>query len=135
MEKQYQKMFKSTDHDKPHFHSYVFMFFTTISMSKKMCLFFRARAEKGIARHIGMSNVIWPLVIFDWFVLSMCMQVILDSLFALPVSAPIGDWTRLEDEDNIKWTSTSPIPDMKGVFSELHENYSTNNHTCIQVYL
>ena len=40
MEKQYENMFKSTDHDKPHFHSYVFMFFTTISTSKKMWSFF-----------------------------------------------------------------------------------------------
>ena len=55
MQKQYEKMFgkqvvtrtrvgKSTDYDKPHFG----LFFTTISMSKKM-FFFRARAEKGIA--------------------------------------------------------------------------------------
>ena len=54
-----EKMFKSTDHDKPHFHSYVFMFFTTISTSKEMFFFFfRARAEKGIARHIGASSVV-----------------------------------------------------------------------------
>ena len=30
-----KRIFKSTDHDKPHFLSYVFMFFTTISASKK----------------------------------------------------------------------------------------------------
>ena len=90
---------KSTDHDKPHFN----LFFTTISTSKN---FFTARAEKGIARHIDVSSVIWTLVdnglvIFDWFVLSMRMQVILDSLFARPGSAPIWgekkgdfrDWT------------------------------------------
>ena len=77
-------------------------FFTTISTSKKMCFFFRARSEKGIARHIDASSVVWTLVVFDWFVLSMRMQVILDSLFARPGSAPIGggkkgefrDWTR-----------------------------------------
>ena len=40
---------KSTDHDKPYFKFYVFMFFVTISTSKKM-FSFRARAEKGIAR-------------------------------------------------------------------------------------
>ena len=68
-------------------------FFTTISTSKKM-FSFRARAEKGIARHID--------VFFYWFVLSMRMQVILDSSFALPGSAPtwggkkgeFRDWTR-----------------------------------------
>ena len=85
-----KKVFKSTDHVKPHFHSYLFMFFsTTISASRKMC-FFRARAEKGIARHIDTSRVVGTLVIFDWFVLSMRMQVILDSLFARPGPAPIG---------------------------------------------
>ena len=81
-------------------------FFTTTSTSKKTAVFW-ARAEKGIARHIDASSVVWEmgscwdLVIFDWFVLSMRMQVILDSLFAHPGSAPIWggkkggfrDWT------------------------------------------
>ena len=48
------------------------------------------------AAWLGLSNM------FDWFVLSMRMQVIPDSLFARPGSAPIGggkkgefrDWTR-----------------------------------------
>ena len=34
-----KKNFKSTDHGKPHFHSYVSMFVTTISTSKKKCFF------------------------------------------------------------------------------------------------
>ena len=52
-------------------------------------IFFRARAKKGIARHIGASSV--DLVIFDWFVMSIRMQVnlaFLDSLFARPSTAP-----------------------------------------------
>ena len=49
---------------------------------------FRARAEKGIARHIDASSVVESSN-FDWFVLSMRMQVILDSSFARPGSAPI----------------------------------------------
>ena len=44
----------TTDHDEPYFDFYVF---TTISTSKKM-LFFRARSEKGIARHIDASSVV-----------------------------------------------------------------------------
>ena len=100
-----KKMFKSTDHDKPLLHSYVFMFFTTISTPKKMrVFFFRARAEKGIARHIDASSVVRTLVIFDWFVLSMRMQVILDSPFARPGSAPIGGGKKGEFRD---WTSFS----------------------------
>ena len=47
---------------------------------------FRARAEKEIARHIDASGVV-GLVIFYWFVLSMRMQVILDSSFARPGGA------------------------------------------------
>ena len=47
----------STDHSKPHFE----LFFTTISTSKKMFFFFRARAEKGIARHINSSSVVWTV--------------------------------------------------------------------------
>ena len=43
---------KSIDHDKPYFD----LFFTTMPTSKKM-FFLRARAEKGIARHIDASNV------------------------------------------------------------------------------
>ena len=68
----------------------------------------RARGEKGIARHIDASSVKygWGLVIFDWFVLSMRMQVILDStldsLFAHPGSAPIWGGKKGEFRD---WTS------------------------------
>ena len=96
-----KKMFKSTDHDKPLLHSYVFMFFTTISTPKKTFFFFRARAEKGIAQHIDASSVVRTLVIFDWFVLIMRMQVILDSLFARLGSAPIGGGKKREFRD---WT-------------------------------
>ena len=71
-----------------------------MSTSKKM-FSFRARAEKGIARHIDASSVVGTSN-FDWFVLSMRMQVILDSSFARSGSAPIWggkkgefrDWTR-----------------------------------------
>ena len=66
-----------------------------------MGFFVRARAEKGIARHIDASSVVRTLVIFDWFVLSMRMQVILDSLFARPGSAPIGNGKKREFRD---WT-------------------------------
>ena len=37
------------------------LFFTTISTSKKL-FFFRARAEKGIARHTDASSVVWTLI-------------------------------------------------------------------------
>jgi len=48
---------KSTDHAKSHFD----LFFTTTA-SKEMFFFFRARAEKGIARHIDGSSVVWTLI-------------------------------------------------------------------------
>ena len=81
----------------------MFFFYHNINVKENVFFFFfRARAEKGIARHIGASGVVLTLVIFDWLVLSMRMQVILDSLFAHPGSAPIGggkkgefrDWTK-----------------------------------------
>ena len=43
-------------------------------------------------------------VIFHWFVLSMRMQVILDSSFARPGSAPIWGWKKGEFRD---WTTPS----------------------------
>jgi len=48
---------KSTDHAKPHFD----LFFTTMSTSKKM-FFFRARAEKDIARHNDASSMVLTLI-------------------------------------------------------------------------
>ena len=84
-------------------------FFTTISTSKKMCFFFRARAEKGIARHIDASSVVWTLVIYDWFVLSMRVQVILDSLFARPGSAPIGGGKKGEFRDWTRFLASPPL--------------------------
>ena len=75
-----------------------------ISILTFLCFFFRARSEKGIARHIDASSVVWTLVVFDWFVLSMRMQVILDSLFARPGSAPIGGGKKGEFRD---WTNIS----------------------------
>ena len=47
----------------------------------------------------------WGLVIFDWFVLSMRMQVILDSLFARRGLAPIGGTKKGEFRD---WNSPTP---------------------------
>ena len=70
-----------------------------------LCFFFYHNInfkEKGIARHIDASSVVWTLVIFDWFVLSMRMQVILDSLFASPGSAPIRGREEIRVQD---WTS------------------------------
>ena len=62
--------------------------------------FFRARAVKRhcIARHIDASS----MVIFDWFVLNMRMQVILDFLFARPGSAPV--WGGKKEEFRY-WTT------------------------------
>ena len=68
---------------------------------------FRARAEKGIARHFDGSGVVGT-VIFDWFVLSMRMQVILDSSFARPGSAPIWDGKKGEFRDWTRMETVSP---------------------------
>ena len=86
-----------------HFNILTFLCFLPQYQRQRKCVFFfRARAEKGIARHIDASSVVRTLVIFDWFVLSMRMQVILDSLFARPGSAPIGGGKKREFRD---WTT------------------------------
>ena len=83
-------------------------FFPQYQRQRKCVFFFRARAEKGIARHIDASSVVRTLVLFGWCVLSMRMQVILDSLFARPGSAPIGGGKKGEFRDwtNIKYVTT-----------------------------
>ena len=87
MQKQYEKIFgervmtrtrfdKSTVHDKPYFDFYVLMFFYhTINVKENV--FLERELKKCIARHSDASCG-WDLVMFDWFVLSMRMQVILD---------------------------------------------------------
>ena len=85
-------------------HFYILTFLCLLPQyqrQRKCVFFFRARAEKGIARHIDEGSVVRTLVIFDWFVLSMRMQVILDSPFARPGSAPIGGGKKGEFRD---WT-------------------------------
>ena len=49
---------KSTDRDKPYFDFYVFMFLYDNINVKENAVFFRARAEKGIARHIDASSLV-----------------------------------------------------------------------------
>ena len=71
------------------------------NMNVKEDYFFRARAEKDIARLMDASSVT-----FYWFVLSMRMQVILDSSFARPGSAPIRDRKKGEFRD---WTKNERV--------------------------
>ena len=76
------------------------MFFTTISVKENV--FFQSASWKRHCATHWRERRGWDLVIFDWFVLNMRMQVILDSSFARPGSAPIWggkkgefrDWTR-----------------------------------------
>ena len=93
-----------------------------------MCFFsVRARgAEKGIARHIDASSMVWTLVIFDWFVLSMRMQVILDSLYACPGSAPIEGGKKREFRD---WTMSSNVGNQTKEIIDFkqHESKFTTN--------
>ena len=90
MEKQYEKKCLRLQTTINHISIPTFSCFLPQYQRQRKCVFFRTRDEKGIARHIDASSVVWTLVIFEWFVLSMCLQVILDSLFARPGSAPIA---------------------------------------------
>ena len=62
------------------------------------------RQRKCFFAHTHASSVVMFGTSNDWFVLSMRMQVILDSLFACPGSAPI--WGRKKGEFR-DWTSDS----------------------------
>ena len=90
---------KSTDHDKPYFNFYVFVFYDNINAEENV--FFKSTSWESATHWREQRG--WDLVIFDWFVLSMRMQVILDSSFAHPGSAPIWGGKKGEFRD---WTST-----------------------------
>ena len=74
----------SKDRHKPYFDFYVFMFFffSTISTSKKM-FSFRARAEKGIARHI-LTRAAWLGPKHFWLVRSEHAHASYPGLFFRP---------------------------------------------------
>ena len=70
-----------------HISIFTFLCFLPQNQRQRKC-------KNAIARHIDASSVV-----FDWFVLSMRMQVILDSLFARPGSAAIGGGKKGEYRD------------------------------------
>ena len=70
-----------TAHDKPNSIFTFLFFFYTISTSKEIFFFQRASCKKHWATH-WRENHGFDLLIFDWLVLSMRMQVIMDSIFA-----------------------------------------------------
>ena len=86
----------------------IFCFLPQYQRQRKCVFFFRARAEKGIARHIDASSVVRTLVIFDWFVLSMRMQVILDSFFRPPGFRPYRGREEKEFRDWTNFKQTRP---------------------------
>ena len=47
----------STDHDKPHFNLFFYL-----NINVKENVFFRVRAEKGIAPRIDASSMVWTLI-------------------------------------------------------------------------
>ena len=87
---------KSTDHDKPYFDFYVVMFLRR----QRKCFLSERELKKALRDTLTRARG-WDLVIFDWFVLSMRMQVILDSSFARPGSVPIWGGKKGEFRD---WT-------------------------------
>ena len=82
------------------------MFFRQYQRQRKR---FLSERELKKALRDTLTRAAWlgpTVVIFDWFVLSMLMQVIVDSSFARPGSAPIWggkkgefrDWTTNDDD-------------------------------------
>ena len=94
---------KSADHDEPYFDFYVFMFLRQRQRQRKC---FLSERELKKALRDTLTRAAWlGSVIFDWFVLSMRMQVILDSSFARPGSAPIWNGKKGEFRDCTMWRS------------------------------
>ena len=94
----------STDHDKIRIN----LFFYHNINTKENVFFFQRASWKRYCATLWWEQV-WTLIdnglaIFDWFVLSMRMQVILDSLLACPGSAPIWGGKKGEFRD---WTNRS----------------------------
>ena len=92
---------KTTGHDEPYFDFYVFMFLRQYQRQRK-CFLSERELKEALRDTVTRAACLGP-VIFDWLVLSMCMEVIQDSSFARPGSAPIWggkkgelrDWTNL----------------------------------------
>ena len=76
-------------------------FYDNINVKENAVFFQSASWKRHCATHWREQRG-WDLVIFDWFVLSMRMQVILDSSFARPGSAPIWGGKKGEFRD---WTN------------------------------
>ena len=92
-------------------------FFFTIWTSKK--IFFQSASWKRHCATHWREQRGWDLVTFYWFVLSMRMQVILDSSFARPGSAPTRGGKKGEFRDWTKFTYdqfSSHLPDSWGTF-------------------
>ena len=68
---------------------------------QRKCFLSERELKKALRDTLTRAAWLGP-VIFDWFVLSMRMQVILDSSFARPGSAPIWSWKKGEFRD---WTT------------------------------
>ena len=66
-----------------------YIFYHNINVKENVFIFQSVSWKRHCTTHWREQHG-WHLVIFDWFFLSMRMQVILDSPFAHPGSAPIG---------------------------------------------
>ena len=66
----------------------------TSQQSSAMLEIWQSSASRAQTRVVGAEG--WGLLIFDWFILSMRMQVILDSPFARPGSVPMWGAGRKE---------------------------------------
>ena len=88
-----------------------YVFYDNINV-KENVFFQSASWERHCATHWREQRG-WDLAIFDWFVLSMRMRVILDSSFARPGSAPIWGGKKVEFRD---WTITETWEDWERVW-------------------
>ena len=81
-------------------HISIFTFLGFLRQYQRQCFLSERELKKALRDTLTQARG-WDLVIFDWFVLTMRMQVILDSSFARPGSAPIWGGKKGEFRD---WT-------------------------------
>ena len=119
-----------------HISIFTFLCFFRQYQRQRRCFFQSASWKRHYATHWREQRG-WDLVIFDWFVLSMRMQVILDSSFARPGSAPLWGGKKGEFRDwTILWLERQSHNLVPRVLSLLWESITlSRNIVSLQVFV
>ena len=111
-----------------HISIFTFLCFLRQYQRQRKCFLSECELKKALLDTLTRAAWLGP-EIFDWFVLSMRMQVILDSSFARPGSAPIWGGKKGELSD---WTSAEPNS-IKFDFKRLWGDGWFGRRTCVEL--